>query len=315
MHPQLKRIAPVIAVLILCSAHFAFVMRYFEPAISTPDANGYLGQATLIAQTGRSWFTLETPLQYVGMHWLKTPSAADESGFRYYSRYPPGLSLIEAAALKLHSPTAALIVDPLLSTLTLLALFLLCRLWVGAGWALLATAAMAVNPAANMQALSHFAHAGVAFFFLWGLYFLALWERTRAPGWALAAGLFLGIVPSVRYPEALLVAGCALFFLLNWRNDSQTRRSLIAGVIGLAIPMTALLIRNQQAFGAFWKTGYALTNEQAGFGWNYVREHFTSYLDGLQSAGAGPFFILGIAGLPSCAPARIGGGGASCWQP
>ncbi|MCX7044510.1 MAG: hypothetical protein NTX50_03355 [Candidatus Sumerlaeota bacterium] len=357
----LREWTPMALAGVLCLSHFIFLMGFFEPAISTPDANGYLGQAALIANTGRSWFALESPLEYVGTHWLKTPvggsasgSAAakapasaststmapasgspsaiapasalasaiapasafistsgsvadsssagaeakmgDEKKYRYYSRYPPGLPILQAAAMKLGGPAAALITDPLMSSLTLLGLFLLCRLWVGPWWALLAMAVMALNPGANAHALSHFAHCASAFFCVWGVLFTALWERTRSPLWAFAAGLTLGIIPSVRYPEILMAAACGLFVLLSLRNDKKTWRSLIAGVAGLAIPMGALFIRNQLAFGAFWRTGYALTNEQTGFGWNYLRSHFASYFDTLQSSGMGPFFVLGLAG-------------------
>ena len=64
-------------------AHFVFMMFFFSPAISTPDANGYYAQARFIAESGRTWFEPESPLQYTGPHWLKT-----ESG-RFFSRYPP----------------------------------------------------------------------------------------------------------------------------------------------------------------------------------------------------------------------------------
>jgi len=39
---------------LLVGVHFVFLALFFEPAISTPDANGYMAQARLIAREGRS---------------------------------------------------------------------------------------------------------------------------------------------------------------------------------------------------------------------------------------------------------------------
>src|SRR5438874_2496136 len=79
------------AAILLAAAHFAFLMKYFAPAISTPDANGYFAQARHIAVEHRTWFEVESPLQFIPTHWL----SAD--GQRFYSKYPPGLPLIAAA--------------------------------------------------------------------------------------------------------------------------------------------------------------------------------------------------------------------------
>ena len=38
-------------------------MRFFAPAISTPDANGYFAQARHISNEHRSWFAAESPLR------------------------------------------------------------------------------------------------------------------------------------------------------------------------------------------------------------------------------------------------------------
>jgi hypothetical protein len=72
-----------LATVALIFGHFIFLMLHFEPAISTPDANGYFAQTRLIADQGRTWFEPESPLQYVGVHRLNT------EGYRYFSRYPP----------------------------------------------------------------------------------------------------------------------------------------------------------------------------------------------------------------------------------
>jgi len=275
----------------LAVGHFWFLATYFEPAISTPDANGYFAQACHIATEGRTWFEPDTLLQYVGMHWLKT------DGDRYFSRYPPGLALLLAIPFRLAGPEASLWVNPLFATLTLVGLYLLCREWIGEGWGLAAMAAMAANPVANTRALAQDAHTAAAFFLVWGIYLLARWSKSLSPAMAFLAGLCLGIIPTVRYPEALFGLGVGLFMLLHLRWERKFWVSLAAGIGGALIPIGLLMLRNHLAFGAFWRTGYSLTNEQTGFGWNYFRRYAVSYIENIQGDGAGLFTALGLTGL------------------
>jgi len=293
--PAHRRLLLVLAchvlMLALAAGHFAVLMQWFEPAIHQPDANGYFAQATHIARDGRTWFEPESPLQYINMHWMKT-----EDG-RYFSHYPPGFGVVLALPFRLGGPAAAMIVNPLMASLTLVGLYLVCAAWVGAGWGLLAAALLAVNPEVNQWALGYFAHTAVAFFLVWGLWFLTRWEKTLSWKWAVPAGLFFGVLPSVRYPAALFCAAAGLFVLVVVLGRKEAWRSALAGLAGAAVPIVLLLVHNQFAFGAFWKTGYALTNEQTGFSWDWFTEHAVSYIETLSGGGAGVLFGVGLVGI------------------
>jgi len=278
-------------VALLVVIHFVFLMVYFEPAISTPDANGYFAQAKLIANNHRTYLETESILQYVGAHWLKTDNNI------YFCKYPPGLPAILSVVFRIFGSEATLLVNPLMASLSLLALFLLCRLWIGEWWGLLAATLMAFNPIVNQHALGGDSHTSTLFFLILALYFLAKWAKTHSLWWSFGTGLFLGIIPTIRYPEALFGLAFGIYVLLNVRRNRTAWRSLIAGVIGFAIPLSSLCIRNYLAFGAFWKTGYSLTNEQIGFGWNYFMSHSLQYLQQLQSEGCGLLFGLGLVGI------------------
>ena len=272
-------------------AHFVFMMFFFSPAISTPDANGYYAQARFIAQEGRTWFEPDSPLQYTGPHWLKT-----ESG-KFFSRYPPGLPVIAAAVYKFFGAYASLLVNPVLTTLSLLALYLICANWIGRNWGLLAVLVMAFNPMVNYQALSADSHAATAFFLIWAVYFAVKWQKSDRLIWIFAAGIFLGFVPLVRYAEVLFALGFLLFFLLNLPQIRKPVLSAAVGIIGFAVPFICLMVRNQAAFGAFWKTGYSLTGEQTAFSLGNMLPYAGTYLTNLMTIGGGLFFALGILGL------------------
>src|SRR4051812_19445645 len=151
---------------IVLIAYVALLARNFAPAITEPDDNGYFAQGTLLAQTGRTWFTPESDAQYIGMHWLVTP------GEQFISRYPPGLAVVIAVVYKLFGYKASLLVNPALACLTLVAMFLLARRLVATGWALVATAVLAFNPHFVHHALSGDSHIGVTFAITWCAYFL-----------------------------------------------------------------------------------------------------------------------------------------------
>ena len=290
-----KTIVFTLLAFLLAATHFVFLILYFEPAISTPDSNSYFGQAKLIARNARTYFEPESIVQYIGFHWHRTRDN------RYYVEHPPGFSAILAVVYKIFGPKASLLVNPVMASLSLLALFLLCRLWVGRGWALLAAALMAFNPFANEHALFGDSHTPVVLLLLVALILIARWTKTRSLWIALAAGLLLGTIATIRYVEILFCLAVGIFILLHFRRDKLFWYSLIAFAIGVAFPVCALCIRNQIAFGAFWKTGYEYAfdefNATETFGWRFFANHYLPFLRMLMSEGCGPILGLGIAGI------------------
>jgi len=288
----INRQTKILAGLILLLAlHCAWLGTHFEPAIFSPDAHGYLLQTRLLATQGQTWFLPESNLQHVGIHWYEA------EGDRYYSHYPFGMPLLATSLYWLGGLSAALAINILLATLTLLGFFLLCRTWLGDGWSLLAVGAMALNPIFNSHALNKDAHLAIACFLIWGFYLLVRWSNNRSLGLAFVAGLLWGALPTIRYPAALYFLAALLFLLWQHRPSRNTWWSYLAAAVGGLIPIGALLWHNQIAFGAFWKTGYSLTNEQTAFAWSHFAQHGSPYIRGILSEGAGLFFPLGIAGM------------------
>ena len=278
----------------LIAAHLTWALWHIEPAISGPDAGGYFLQARQLITEGHTWQAVDSPLVYVAPHWLEGAEGS------YYSKYPPGFPLLLATFDAALGTGAALWVDPLLTALSLLALWLLCRRWLGAGWAVVAVLLMAGNPFVNQHLLGGFAHMAVACLLLWALYALERWRHGDGWGWALAMGLLVGAIPGARYAEILFAGAIAVVVARHaWALRPTQRRwwaGPLAGALGAALPVVALATRNHAAFGAFWRTGYTASAEQTGFGWSYFTAHWSGYLNGLVTE-LGPVFGLAVAGL------------------
>ncbi len=274
---------------ILVIGHFIFLFSHFEPGISGPDTHGYFKQAELIANHGRTWFDLDSPLQYTNFHWLKT----DEN--RFYSRYPAGFPLILAIVYKLGGPSAAMLVNPILTSLSLLGLYLLCRLWIGGVWGLVAVLVMAINSVANVHAFWGGSHPAIAFFLIWGLYLLARWSDRPSMQLALLAGLCLGMIPTIRYAETLFGVGAGLFLVLHWNLGAKYIKTSIAAMAGASIPIFCMLINNKISLGTFTTSAYDLGHPL--FTWQYFKDHAVSYIDMILSTGAGFFGPLGLLGI------------------
>jgi 4-amino-4-deoxy-L-arabinose transferase-like glycosyltransferase len=287
----------------LALALLGWLVLHLAPATMSPDSNGYVVQARLIATEGRTHFSPESPAQYVGIHWLET-----EDGI-FRSRYPAGLPLLMAGAWQLGGVRAALLVNPLLAAATVLLVFYLARRLTGGGAALLAAAVYATNATVQQHALDADAHIATAFFLTGGVLALLRFgdlaaARTETAagrgteiGLGVLAGFLLGAIPTVRYPEALAGVAVAAWLLLRVRPVTR----IWPAVLGAALPIGALAVHNAAAYGAFWRTGYALTNEQTGFAWSYFAANWRSYLTALGGNGLGVFFAFGAVGLAGLA--------------
>ena len=277
-------------VLALCAAHALVLFLCFASAPSGPDASGYFVQARLIATQGRSWLRQESPAQFVGVHWLETADG------RLISRYPPGLPVLLAGVYRVFGSTAALMVVPILATLGVLLTFLLVRPLAGEWPALFAAGVLATNGVLNERALTFDAHTASLAVLLGGIVLLDRWARRREWITGLAAGLVLGLLPSIRYGETVCGIGAAAFLLVQWRRGRPIGQAAVA-VAGAAVPIAALLAYQHAAFGSVTTTGYALTHEQGAFDLLYLRMHLLPYLRALLLHGPGVLLVLGLAGM------------------
>ena len=289
---------PLIGLAALLLLYAGLLAAYFSPAIIHPDANGYWAQASLLVKTGHTWFRPASNAQYIGMHWLLTPDGT------FISRYPPGFPALIGAVYAVFGWQASVLVNPILATLTLLGIYLVGSKLASPAWGLLAAALTAANAAFTVHALTSISHTAVAFCLVWGIWCLLKWSQSHRLAWAGGAGVILGCIPSVRYPDCVVAVGVVAFMLCHWRKIPQLWKPLLAAGGGAFISLLPLLVRNQRLLGGFWRTGYALTNESTGFSWAYFTQHFLGYLQLLQSSGLG---LIGFAWM-LCVPRRRAAG-------
>lgn len=273
---------------LLITVHLAVMIFFWVPVSSGPDSNGYYIQTRLLVEEGQLWAPREQMLQYISPHWLVV---VDDM---LISRYPPGMAFIQAIPYWLTG-TGVTLVNPMLTTGTLVAVFLLARRWVGSRWGFLALLFAALNPVANAWTYMGDAHPAVSFFLMWGLYFLDRWSERRAWWPLVLIGLWFGMIPTFRYPEVLYLCGVTLFVAATGRWSLRALAQ--AFVIGLAgiLPLIAVYSYNYWMFGGVGETGYG-TGEHLFSLWNFLFKLFP-YLGMILGYGVAGFAALGMVGM------------------
>lgn len=275
---------------LLLAAHAAALSWAWGDAFSSPDANGYLLQARELAGSGTTALHPSSPAASVDLQYLHV----GDGEFR--SRYPPGLAALQAIPYRLGGVPAALVVNPILALVGGLLLFLLVRRWAGPWPALLGVLLYVSLPVLSEQSLMGMAHVAVTTALLGALFLLDRWSERPTRGRALALGLVLGFLPSLRYPAALFSVTIAAVVALRSRDSAEHRRTAWAAATGLAGPLAILLVHNTIAYGGPLTTGYSLTGEDTAFSVHYLGLNALGYLESIRD-GAGAVALAGIAGL------------------
>jgi len=276
--------------LLLLGGHLIWLFSHFLPITVGPDAGGLFVQARLLATELTTGFRPESPMQFLGTHWMETLDGD------FHSRYPPGFPLLMAAAYALGGPRAPFYLNPILATCVVGLTYLVGRRLMGKGMAFWAASLVATLPILNRLALHGDAHVAATALLLLGVWLLLRWEDR--PSWfgAFLGGLAFGILPTVRYPEAVVAFGVIAFFALQSRRD-RWYRGFLPATVGASLPLLLLGLHNARVYGAPWRTGYGFTNEQSAFSPSHLAANLPTYLDALTTGGVGLFFLLGSVGI------------------
>jgi len=288
---------------LLLGGYLVWVFSHFLPIAVGPDAGGLFVQARLLATELTTGFRPDSPLQFLGSHWIETLDGD------FHSRYPPGYPLVMALAYALGGPGAPFFLNPILATVVVGLTYLVGRRWLGRGWAFGAAALVAVLPILNRLALHGDAHLAVTALLLGSVALLFRWEDRPSNRWAFAAGLSFGLLPWVRYPEAVVGLGVLAFFgIRRWglpgrpadaSDELGGSRSggFLPAALGAAVPLLILGGYNAWAYGAPWRTGYGFTNEQMAFGPGNLVANLPTYMGAMVGGETGILVILGLVGM------------------
>ncbi len=273
--------------------YVVFLSVYFVPVVDNVDANGYMVSARIFQEHGRFFRTPPDDYAFIGRMWV-----ANGRG-EYYPKYPPLYPALTGLVMRGFGVDAGFRVAPVCALLAVLGMYALCRTQFSGALSLLGALALAVNPVFNTFALRQMAHTPGMCFLVWAYAVLLFALRKEAgrlrPALVLTAGLLIGYSTGIRYTN-LLLAVPPLFLVLS-KTGAERPRIGAAYLAGLAIPCVFLAGYHWRAFGGPFKTGYALTGEQAGFGWGYLAGNTLRYGRSVVTNLAGPVLILSGTGL------------------
>jgi hypothetical protein len=269
---------------------FLTMLAYWLPANPGTDQNGYLVGGKMFARTWSTGFKPMNPYEFVGRMWVEVP------GGKFFPKYPLGLSVIYAIALKLggagHGVWLAMMVNPVAMALALVASFELIRIVVGSFWAVLGTLLLASSPVCIGLTDNPNSHATAICCIAWGMYLLFRWWQVNGLWRAILAGLLIGSAVTIRYTEGMVVAPLVLVVLLNVRR--QGRRwwlQPVALLFSWSIPVAILAVYNLVSMHHL--TGYDPTNESTGFTWEWFTTNWETMLREMYNTGL--FFTLPFA--------------------
>ncbi len=275
-------------------AYAMAVHVFWSPAHGGVDQNGYLVGGKLFAQTWSTGFKPTDPFAFVGRMWVEADNG------KYFPKYPMGLSVIYAIALKIggakYGVLLAFMVNPVAMTLGIAATFLIVRLAAGSFAGLLAAIIMATSPVTLGLTNNPNSHATALCCVAWGIYLLLRWWQSNGLWRAIVAGFLLGTAVTIRYTEGLLVLPLMLVALLNlrWRNKKSW---IETASLGAAWALPVLILAAYNWFSFHHLTGYDPTNESTGFSWDYFQDNWETMLRQLYTTGLFfilPFSILGL---------------------
>ncbi|MEW6742198.1 MAG: glycosyltransferase family 39 protein [Planctomycetota bacterium] len=231
---------------------------------------------------------------FVGRMWVGVDAGTD--GERYYPKYPPGLPVLIAGAIKLGGRDLAYWISPFLMSAAILGMYLVSRQVLATFPAILATLVLGTSPLTLQLSTTPTSHATALFLVVWGMYLLLRWWRRGSTGQAVLAGLLLGCAVTLRYTEALLILPIGLVLFFHGRQRHRRLLPLAVPLLaGWALPVGLLVLSNLASLGTL--TGYDLAHESTAFAWKYFAHNWDNMLRQLHTGGLFLFFPLGLVGL------------------
>ncbi|MFH1024287.1 MAG: hypothetical protein V1809_12975 [Planctomycetota bacterium] len=298
---------PVLLAAALALLHFALLQSFFEPAVTPADENGYYATAKALVTMGRFHTASPDEFSFVGNMRVRNDRG------EYYAKYPPGFPLLLSSVWQTLGLDAAFWVNPVASALVIFLMFFIlffffCRMADGVSenagppfspvsLATLGTLILAANPSFAIFGVSQMSHPVALFFQMGGLLAAAAGFFRRSRLLAFAGGLFLGYGVAIRYADGLLLVPFAALTAWQWWKERRFPEGALSFALGAMLPLAFLAVYHGAAFGGPFRSGYALTEEQTGFGFGYLVKSGPVLLGSIFYSGIGIFAALAMPGL------------------
>lgn len=267
-----RRLLALLFILAVAFAVRGLTMRFIRDHLSDPgwfQSGSYAifdRQAQNILDGKASIFWIDDP--------AKTEAAV----------YPPGYPIWLSLIYKISGERSAAATQRVQWILDSLSVLLVIGIGVTAyNWRVGLTAGFlaALSPLLALSGATPMADAPTSWIVLIGVWMLLLAFRRQRLGWAIGAGLAVGSSCWLR-PNAQLLVFCWVAALLVLLNPGWRRRLLFSAavILGMAILVAPLLIRNAIAFRAFVPTGLGTgTNLWEGIGETERAAEFGAFVD------------------------------------
>lgn len=197
--------------------------------------------------------------------WIDDPSRTEAAV--YAPGYPLWLAFIYKATGE-RSAYVVQIVQWVLDALSVMLIVGVGATGLGFRVGLVGGVLAALAPVLALYGVTPLADAPTSWLVVGGVWMLLLAAKRQSPWWALSAGMLLGASCWLRANAVLLALswGVALFFCVRNSWDKRLRWSL-GVILGAALLIVPLVIRNAVAFRAFVPTGLGMgTNLWEGIG-------------------------------------------------
>jgi hypothetical protein len=243
----LPALAVALAFAVAAAAAGVLLSAYlFERNPHLVDTIAQLFQARIFLAGDLTAAAPDHPEFFLGQHLVR-------HGGRWFSQYPPGQPALLAAGLAIGAPW---LINPLFAAGTIALVYAAARRLLGEGSARLAAALYLVSPFALFMSASYMNHITTGFFLALALYgsVRAVEDGAGRVGWAVVAGLALGLAGLIRPLESAAWAAVLGFWMLlrgGWRPA-------VAAGAACVLAVSPLLAYNAATTGDALRFGYTL---------------------------------------------------------
>ncbi len=268
---------------------------YFTPVLNGVDPNGYHAGGRMIEESGWPGRPTDDPYRFLGRMWVISPQG------EAFPKYPPFYPAMIAAARHVGGPALSYVINPIAGTLAVAGAIALGATMGLGGWSLIVGLLIWLCPVLLQHTHSQTSHATSMALIAWGMA-CGFGGAARLPrrGGLLActvAGLLIGCSAGIRYTNVLLALPLLVGVWVYATGRRERIHALLGAAGGLALPWLLLGGFHWIAYGAPWRTGYAMTAEQGGFSLAAAWRNWPLYSVGFVDALLGPALALSFIGI------------------